>query len=178
MSENSTDNDQTPASLGLTWLNGGILAQYEPLGQMICVMERHDIDRLVGLVRRERDRCLNEILEDFGNDPDIGLEEIVSFEVLQDHCDANVYPAGGRSNGEYGDEKSGWSDQKTNEHEARLLSEGIIASGTGEKLDPNALSGSAAYAGFLNVLMDEVSVALKNGWLMENAQSSTPVPGR
>lgn len=178
MSENNTDNDKVPGSLDLTWLNGGISAQYKPFGQVICVMERHDIDRLVDLIRRERDRCLNEILEDFGDHPGIGLEEISSFEMLQDYCDANVYPAGGRSNDEYGDEKSGWSDQKTNEHAAKLLSEGIIASGTGEELDPNELSGSAAYTGFQNVLMDEVSVAIENGWLLENAQSSPPVPGR
>ncbi|MTH94898.1 hypothetical protein [Roseibium sp. RKSG952] len=146
---------------------------YTECDQVVCLTDDGGLASLLKLLEREKDRCLKEILADFMDDADVSLKDIDSFAMLHDLTDANVYPAGGRSEGVYGDEKSGWSSIKTRQHEASILAEGIIGVGTGVEIDLDDLAASESYAGFLNALMSAVDVDIKSGWLIEHGRAAS-----
>ena len=136
-----------------------VFKQYD---QTILVSGEGDALRLTDLINQERDRVLREIAADVSHGY-LPEDAALSLDALGDVCDANVYFAGGRSDGQYGDEKHGWSDLKTAAHTKLLLSGGLIGLGTGKTIDPEDLSSSEAFTGFQNAVMSAVERSLELG---------------
>lgn len=141
--------------------DGLVEITYPHFDQAIFVGSVSDGQRLVEMIDTDCQRCIDEITAD----ADHGMLDEFTDD-LDAVCDANVYPAAGRSNGEYGDEKFGWSETRSRRHVRTLLAAGLIGMGV-EAVDPDDTAASDAYTGFQNAVVAGVNRWVDGGHLAE-----------
>lgn len=125
----------------------------------IMVGPAGDAERLVAMIDADCQRCIDEITAD----GEAGTLDDYTGD-LDAVCDANVFVAGGRSDGEFGDEKLGWSAIRTRRHVRNLLAHGVIGKGV-EVVDPDDTASSNAFTGFQNAVSVGVTRWLDGGHL-------------